>query len=59
MNPEQLWETTMDPQTRTLLQIKIEDAAKAERRVSVLMGDNAEPRKKWIVEHVDFSEYVE
>ncbi len=59
MNPEQLWETTMNPETRTLIQVKIEDAAKAERRVSVLMGDNAEPRKKWIVENVDFSEYEE
>ncbi len=59
MNPEQLWETTMNPETRTLIQVKIEDAAKAERRVSVLMGDNAEPRKKWIVENVVFSDYEE
>ncbi len=59
MNPEQLWETTMNPETRTLIQVRIEDAAKAERRVSVLMGDNAEPRKKWIVENVDFSEFEE
>src|SRR5699024_5401186 len=39
MNPEQLWETTMNPATRTLLQVKIEDAVMAERRVSTLMGD--------------------
>lgn len=59
MNPEQLWETTMNPETRILYQVKIEDAAKAERRVSTLMGDKVEPRKRWIVEHVDFTEYDE
>ncbi|GLX71043.1 DNA topoisomerase IV subunit B [Paenibacillus glycanilyticus] len=59
MNPDQLWETTMDPETRTLLQVQIEDAAKAERRVSALMGDKVDPRKRWIIENVDFTEYVE
>ncbi|MBD2846953.1 DNA topoisomerase IV subunit B [Paenibacillus sp. IB182496] len=59
MNPDQLWETTMDPQTRTLLQVQIEDAAKAERRVSTLMGDKVDPRKRWIIDNVDFTEYVE
>ncbi|ALS27844.1 subunit B of DNA topoisomerase IV [Paenibacillus sp. 32O-W] len=59
MNPEQLWETTMNPETRTLLQVQIEDAAKAERRVSTLMGDKVDPRKKWIIENVDFTEYEE
>lgn len=59
MNPEQLWETTMDPETRTLLQVQIEDAAKAERRVSTLMGDKVDPRKRWIVENVDFREFEE
>ncbi|MDF2815086.1 MAG: parE [Paenibacillus sp.] len=59
MNPEQLWETTMDPELRTLLQVQIEDAAKAERRVSTLMGDKVDPRKRWIIENVDFTEYVE
>lgn len=59
MNPEQLWETTMNPDTRTLLQVQIEDAAKAERRVSTLMGDKIDPRKRWIVENVDFREIEE
>ncbi|PZD93602.1 DNA topoisomerase IV subunit B [Paenibacillus sambharensis] len=59
MNPEQLWETTMDPDSRTLLQVQIEDAAKAERRVSTLMGDKVDPRKRWIIENVDFTEFEE
>ncbi|CAG7648729.1 DNA topoisomerase IV subunit B [Paenibacillus allorhizosphaerae] len=59
MNPDQLWETTMDPATRTLLKVQIEDAAKAERRVSTLMGDKVDPRKRWIIENVDFTEYEE
>ncbi|KIL40064.1 DNA gyrase subunit B [Gordoniibacillus kamchatkensis] len=59
MNPEQLWETTMNPESRTLLQVQIEDAAKAERRVSTLMGDKVDPRKRWIIENVDFTEFEE
>ncbi|MBB6669066.1 DNA topoisomerase IV subunit B [Cohnella nanjingensis] len=59
MNPDQLWETTMNPETRTLLQVQIEDAAKAERRVSTLMGDKIDPRKRWIIDNVDFMEYEE
>ena len=57
MNPVQLWETTMDPETRVLFQIQIEDAAKAEKRVSTLMGDKVDPRKRWIIENVDFTEF--
>ncbi|MFV8477333.1 DNA topoisomerase IV subunit B [Mycoplasma sp. Z355B] len=55
MNADQLWETTMNPKTRTLIQATIEDASLAERRVSVLMGENAEFRKDWIDNNVDFS----
>ncbi|MBZ4195553.1 DNA topoisomerase IV subunit B [Mycoplasma tauri] len=55
MNADQLWETTMNPETRTLIQVKIEDAALAERRVSTLMGDNVEYRKNWINKNVDFT----
>ena len=55
MNAEQLWETTMDPNTRSLIRVSITDAALAEKRVSVLMGDKVEPRKEWIEENVIFS----
>jgi len=55
MNPEQLWETTMDPETRSLIKVSITDVALAEKRVSVLMGDKVEPRKEWINENVEFS----
>ena len=55
MNADQLWETTMNPETRKLIQVKITDAALAEKRVSVLMGDKVEPRKEWIEENVEFS----
>ena len=55
MNAEQLWETTMDPDNRNLIRVSITDAALAEKRVSVLMGDNVDPRKDWIEENVEFS----
>lgn len=55
MNASQLWDTTMNPATRTLIQVKIDDAALAERRVSVLMGDKADLRRQWIEENVAFT----
>ena len=55
MNPEQLWETTMNPATRTLIRVNINDAALAQKRVEVLMGDKVEPRKEWIDENVEFT----
>ena len=54
MNPEQLWETTMDPSKRTLVQVTIEDAAQAEKMVTVWMGDNIDARKEYIAEHANF-----
>lgn len=55
MNATQLWETTMNPETRTLIQVSIEDAVLAEKRVSVLMGDKADVRRDWIEENVSFT----
>ena len=55
MNADQLWETTMNPETRTLIRVNISDAALAQKRVDVLMGDKVEPRKEWIDENVEFT----
>ncbi len=55
MDSDELFETTMAPETRSLIKVSITDAALAEKRVSVLMGDKVEPRKEWINENVDFT----
>ncbi|WP_160678198.1 DNA topoisomerase IV subunit B [Clostridium sp. C8-1-8] len=54
MNPEQLWDTTLNPETRTLYQVNIDDAAKAEKMVSLLMGDVVEPRKNYLYKYAEF-----
>jgi topoisomerase-4 subunit B len=55
MNADQLWETTMNPKTRTLIQVNIEDLADADQRIKVLMGDKVAPRREWIENNVTFS----
>ena len=55
MNADELYETTMDPRNRRLIRVSITDAALAEKRIHVLMGDQVEPRKEWINENVDFT----
>ncbi len=55
MNPEQLWDTTMNPQTRALTRVTLEDAVIADKRISILMGDDANIRKRYIYEYADFN----
>jgi topoisomerase IV subunit B len=55
MNADQLWDTTMNPETRTLIRVQIEDDTRAERRITTLMGDKVEPRRKWIESNVAFT----
>ena len=55
MDKDQLWDTTMDPAQRTLIQVTIEDAADAEKMISTWMGDNVESRKNYIATHANFA----
>lgn len=55
MNADQLWETTMDPETRSLIQVQIDDFLVADKRVSVLMGDKVDVRREWIEQNVAFT----
>jgi len=55
MDADQLWDTTMDPEKRTLIKVTIEDAALCEKKISILMGNNAESRRKWIEDNIDFT----
>ena len=59
MNPEQLWETTMDPSKRTLVRVTLEDAVEAERLVVTLMGDDIASRKEYINQHANFNKVDE
>src|SRR5690606_7508627 len=54
MNADQLWDTTMNPETRTLIRVTIDDVARTERRVTTLMGNKVAPRRKWIESNVEF-----
>ena len=55
MNPEQLWETTMNPETRSLVKVSVEDLGDAENQIETLMGNDANRRREWLENHVSFT----
>lgn len=55
MNPEQLWETTMNPKKRSIIQVTIEDATEADRLITTLMGDKVDPRREYISAYANFN----
>ena len=59
MNPDQLWETTMNPENRTLLQVAVEEAHEADKTLDILMGEEVEPRKKFIQTHAKAAKNID